>query len=524
VSDPFEAAGAMLAPYRDVDWAATPLGLVESWSPALRAAVNLMVRSEIGAALLWGPDFVLLYNEAYTPILAEKHPSALGRPARDVFPEVWPDIQPLLTSVFSGNGTVFIENLRLLINRHNMLQESYFTFSYSAVAADDGTLEGVLDVVAETTAQVVGHRRLALLSRLISRLADLDPDGPQDLLDRALPVLRAATDDFAEVHIALSGMPAPAALTGDGRGDGRTLSVRLAADTPAHDGSLVVRLNEHLLVDAAVQEFVALIGTALERSLSRLYARHNERRSATLEREMSEALQHSLLTEPVQFDQLQVAVRYRPAAEQAQVGGDWYDAFRLPDGSLTVVVGDVTGHDSQSAAAMAQVRNITRGVAYTLQKPPSRVLSGLDAAMSGLDIKTCATVILAQIDQIDTEAEPGSRIVRWSSAGHPPPVLLHSDGTVQVLDTRADMLLGTRWAVTRSDHTAVLRPGSSVVFYTDGLVERRRTGIDEGIAELVNLLTGQREQDAEQICDLLLAHLGYTTEDDIVLAVIHAYP
>ncbi|MEU0546209.1 hypothetical protein [Micromonospora sp. NPDC005979] len=84
--EPFEAAGSLRETYQQVDWADTPLGPVASWSPALRAAVNLMVRSRAAATLLWGPQFVLLYNEAYVPILAEKHPNALGRPVRAVFP------------------------------------------------------------------------------------------------------------------------------------------------------------------------------------------------------------------------------------------------------------------------------------------------------------------------------------------------------------------------------------------------------------------------------------------------------
>jgi serine phosphatase RsbU (regulator of sigma subunit) len=219
-----------------------------------------------------------------------------------------------------------------------------------------------------------------------------------------------------------------------------------------------------------------------------------------------------------------VAVRYQPAAEQAQVGGDWYDSFLLPDGSLTVVVGDVAGHDRHSAAAMAQIRNLTRGVSYTLQKPPARVLSGLDAAMSGLAVDAFASAILAQVEQTEADARRGLRTLRWSNAGHPPPLLLHADGTVQVLHTSPETLLGTRATVERSDHTVSLEPGSSVVFYTDGLVERRHTGLDHGIAELTALLTGRQNQTAEQVCDVLIEHFGYTTEDDIVLAVIHAYP
>ena len=228
----------------------------------------------------------------------------------------------------------------------------------------------MLDIVAETTAQVIGHRRLALLSRLISQV--VDPDEPRDLVDRALTVLRS-------------------------------------------------------------------------------------------------------------------------------------------------------GHDRHSAAAMAQVRNLTRGVAYTLQQPPSRVLSSLDAAMSGLAVNALATAILAQFDRNATDAGHGRYGLRWSNAGHPPPLLLHADGVVEVLQTRPEPLLGMRAAPARTDHAVTLEPGSTVVFYTDGLVERRSTTLDEGIAELTALLGGRRSRTAEEICDLLLEHFGYNTEDDIVLAVVHVH-
>ena len=120
---------------------------------------------------------------------------------------------------------------------------------------------------------------------------------------------------------------------------------------------------------------------------------------------MSEVLQRSLLAEPPAQPGLDIAVRYRPAAEQAQIGGDWYDAFVLPDGALTVVVGDVTGHDADAAAAMAQVRNLLRGVAYTLRGAPAEVLAGVDGSMEGLGIDVFASAVLAQVAPADGRAD-----------------------------------------------------------------------------------------------------------------------
>jgi serine phosphatase RsbU (regulator of sigma subunit) len=166
---------------------------------------------------------------------------------------------------------------------------------------------------------------------------------------------------------------------------------------------------------------------------------------------------------------MQVAVRYQPAAEGAKIGGDWYDSFRLPDGRMTVVVGDVTGHDRHAAAGMSQIRNLLCGISYALLKPPARVLSALNEAMNGLSVDVFATVVLAQIDEASYE-------LRWSNAGHPPPVLLSADGTVHLLEAPAEVMLGTRSTARRSNHQLTLEPGAAVVLYTDGRRRRGRRG------------------------------------------------
>ncbi len=108
-----------------------------------------------------------------------------------------------------------------------------------------------------------------------------------------------------------------------------------------------------------------------------------ERRRASETRSLAETLQRSMLTDPPEAGSLRIAVRYRPAAREAQVGGDWYDAFLSPDGATTLVVGDVTGHDQVAAAVMGQLRNVLRGVVHALDAPPARALSALDRALHG---------------------------------------------------------------------------------------------------------------------------------------------
>ncbi|GAB7044065.1 MULTISPECIES: PP2C family protein-serine/threonine phosphatase [Catenuloplanes] len=519
MEDVFESAGSLREAYAAVDWAATPLGPVSSWSPTLIATVRMALRTRFAVTLLWGPEYVLVYNEAYVQMIADKHPAALGRPARDVFPEIWDTIGPMLDRA-AGERATWADDLRLLLDRRGFLEETFFTFSYSAVASPDGAVEGVIDIASETTDRVIGNRRLALLHRLSERLADVEDRAA--LLDRALPVLRSAPADLADVTFSVTApeswapdtwraTASPAPSSTQVTVDGTVARVRLGDGA----GQLTATLSPHLPVDEQYLGFLRLIGGALSHVLDRLQVRQAERLLASMERAMSEALQDSLLTHAAQPDNLRVAVRYRTSIAQAHIGGDWYDAFQLVDGLHTVVIGDVTGHDRAAAAAMAQIRNMLRGIAYTVERPPSQLLGALNDAMIGLGVDRFVTVVLGQFRD-----EPGRRTFRWSNAGHPPPVLLHPDGTVELLRRPPEILLGVTDPPARTDHEITLAPGAAVVLYTDGLIERRGVTFDESMRDLMETLTGRQDLDAEQLCDLLLDRYTEHAEDDIALTVV----
>ena len=173
---------------------------------------------------------------------------------------------------------------------------------------------------------------------------------------------------------------------------------------------------------------------------------------------------------------------------------------------------------------MAQVRNCCAASPSHCSSRPAAVLSGLDGAMHGLAVDVFATAVLAQIEQGQLDAEHGRRTLRWSNAGHPPPVLLGPDGVARVLDTPPDLLLGLN-AGRRADHTVTLEPGTSVIFYTDGLVERRGVALQDGIAWLTRVVGGRLGISAEGICDLLIDQLdGTEVEDDVALLVLKAHP
>ncbi|MBB5868840.1 serine phosphatase RsbU (regulator of sigma subunit) [Allocatelliglobosispora scoriae] len=522
MASPFDDAGSLREAYEAVDWAATPLGPVESWSPALLSAVGLTLNTRFAATLLWGPEFILVYNEAYVPLIAGKHPAALGAPAELVFPEIWATIDPMLRSVRAGEGATWVQDLRLDLDRRGFLEECYFTFSYSAVTGADGRIEGVIDIAAETTAQLQARRRLELLSRLTYLLADLDD--VSELLDRALPLLRADEADLPGVAIELpEQLPPRLADTDlflDDTGGTTVAHLRLTAvpSAPQH-AVLVTGLSPHLPHDEEYLRFLRLTAAVLAQALDRVHARQSERRVAAMQRQMSEALQRSLLTLPVRAEHLEIAVRYQPAAEQVFVGGDWYDSFALADDRVVVVIGDVTGHDQRAAAEMAQLRNLLRGIAFTSRESPALVLGAVDAAMNGLEIGALATAVLAEF----VPGTPtGGHTMRWSNAGHLPPILLAPDGTCTVLDTVPEALLGLAADTVRSDHSVRIEPGSTVVLYTDGLVERRGDLLTASVRKLAGSLAGRQGLSPERLCDELLRETGTDVEsdDDIVLTVV----
>lgn len=239
---------------------------------------------------------------------------------------------------------------------------------------------------------------------------------------------------------------------------------------------------------------------------------------------VAETLQRSLLTPPPEPDHLEIVVRYQPASRNMHVGGDWYDAFQQPDGATLLVIGDVVGHNVDAAAEMGQLRSILRGIAYDRQESPARILARVDEVMAGLHIGTLATALIARIEQPPEAVRDGYRILRWSSAGHLPPLVRHADGRITRLDSPPETLLGIGTS-SRSDSEARLEPGDTLVFYTDGLVEQGRTLIDEGIARLAGVLGDLGDLPLDELCDRLLEKIvGGRSDDDVAIVALRAHP
>jgi serine phosphatase RsbU (regulator of sigma subunit) len=234
--------------------------------------------------------------------------------------------------------------------------------------------------------------------------------------------------------------------------------------------------------------------------------------------QLAEQLQRSMLTAPQQPDGAEIAVRYVPAAEAAAVGGDWYDAFRQADGSTMLVIGDVSGHDTAAAATMGQLRSLLRGIATTHDDAsPAAVLTRLDRAMRLLGIDTLATAAVVGLGR----APGGGFTLRWSSAGHLPPAVLSPAGACRWLTGASGPMLGLGLGHPRQNGVAPVEPGSTVLLYTDGLVERRHIGVDAALARLQAALSGLAGLPPAQLCDELLHRLvpGQAADDVAVLAV-----
>ncbi len=169
----FAGGGDMGARMRAVDWSTTVLGPVEQWPQSLRACVRIVLGSGYPMLISWGPDYTMLYNDAYGVVVGTKHPGALGRSCREVLAEAWDFIGPLFDTVFTeGQPFSTLTDQLFTINRNNYLEECYFAFSYSPIPDDDGRVGGVLTNVLDMTERVIEDRRRQVLRDLASRTAE----------------------------------------------------------------------------------------------------------------------------------------------------------------------------------------------------------------------------------------------------------------------------------------------------------------------------------------------------------------
>ncbi|MGH7266544.1 MAG: histidine kinase dimerization/phospho-acceptor domain-containing protein, partial [Candidatus Rokuibacteriota bacterium] len=165
--DTFLAGGGeMGALMRGLDWARTPLGPPDLWPQSLRSALSILLVSKAQIVMFWGPELVALYNDAYRPVFGAKHPTALGRPARECWSEIWEVLGPLLEGVLRKGEAFWARDHPFFLERHGYVEETYFDVSYDPIRDETGGVGGVFCIVSETTGRVIGERRLRTLRQL----------------------------------------------------------------------------------------------------------------------------------------------------------------------------------------------------------------------------------------------------------------------------------------------------------------------------------------------------------------------
>jgi signal transduction histidine kinase/response regulator of citrate/malate metabolism len=291
-----QGGGVLGALMRSTDWAATPLGPVDAWPQSLRSAVSICLGSRFPIVILWGPEYVTLYNDGYAPMLGAKHPAALGRSLRETWAEIWDVIGPMLDGVRRTGEATWSADERLILERNGFPEECYFSFSFGPARVEDGTVGGIFTAVMETTGRVVGERRLRLLKDLGA--ATTQAVDTADACARAARAIATAPEDLPFVGIYLSaadgklvaqtpsasalGLPVRIGGPDDGLPEkSGVLTVPIAAsgqELPM--GWLVAGLNVRRPLDDDYRSFVALVAGQLASAITDARALEAERARA----------------------------------------------------------------------------------------------------------------------------------------------------------------------------------------------------------------------------------------------------
>jgi PAS domain S-box-containing protein len=364
---------------------------------------------------------------------------------------------------------------------------------------DTGVLERAALVHRDPDLEVVGRSTLGHLPTLLPEMNSPLPSvlaGGPTVHSSVFPAIDAAPDQVSRSRLQLfQALGAGDTITAPLRTRTRTLgaitAVRAAA-RPTFGGD-----------DAAlVSELASRAAYAVENAW--LLQRQRLR---------AEEMQRALLpTLPPTVGAVELSGIYRPASDLAQVGGDWYDAFALGDGSIAVVIGDVAGHDLHSATRMGAARHKLRAIAGDRLAPPSEVLWRLDAVLALFAPEDLVTVIYGRL----LERSEGWAL-QWSVAGHPPPLYLAPGEAPRLLTGEVDPPLGVG-SPARTDRLTQLAPGAALVFYTDGLYERPGEDLLTGLERLVEAAaTLPPEPALSGMCSALLGAMAPSGRDDVAL-------
>jgi len=398
----------------------------------------------------------------------------------------------------------------------------------TSMLAEALTVEQVVEVITEVGRSAIGAERsaVAILDTERLWLHTINPGGLPDSPGAPgsdIPLSAPSVMTYAITTRKPVLLESPQALLRYFDGEGLDASEFLAhsdekawvglplASSGASLGALRFSFNRPRQITEEERVFLeALAGQcalALERAT--LYER---------EHTTAETLQRSLLPDTLpEVPGMILAARCLPVTRNMEIGGDWYDAFRLPDGRLAVAAGDVMGKGLTAAAGMGRVRNALRALALTDPRPAA-VLAGLDRLFLATELaEQVTTVAYLVVNPLTGEGVAGN-------AGHLPPLLLSPDGPPGLDPTEAGTPLG--WASPREQYAFRLPPGNTAVLYSDGLVENRKRGLDAGLNELVAVAArapAAVASDPGQLLNYLVDRMlaGYEQDDDVTVLVVH---
>ncbi|MGM1058496.1 SpoIIE family protein phosphatase [Saccharothrix sp. Mg75] len=398
--------------------------------------------------------------------------------------------------------------------------------AFSRVKDPDTGRQVIVGTFRDVTAQHYAVQRDLALAALSVRLSRADSLG--EAVRGAVDELRSLWDARRVLAVAVAADP-PEVVASDGParwedlpaalrdatlalGAGPALTTRvdgtgaagIALDHPRGALVLWIDLGEHRPCSAEDRTLLALLAGHLGQGLHRVHQMDQQRETAL-------ALQRAILGPSHLPDGF--AVRYEPATRPLKVGGDWYDTIGLPDGRIGIVVGDCVGHGLEAATVMGQLRSACR--ALLLRDPsPAQALGALDRFAATLPGALSTTVFCAVLD-------PATGELVHSAAGHPPGVLVHHDGTTRLLDGGRSIPLAVRPDRARTEARTAVPGRSTLVLYTDGLVERRRRALDDGIADVGAVVRDGRAASVDALATRLMTDLappgGF--EDDVALLV-----
>jgi serine phosphatase RsbU (regulator of sigma subunit) len=519
-------------------WDRTPLGDPSRWPVELRTLVQLCLTTRFPMLVTWGPQLSMIYNDGYRDMLGSKHPAALGAPLAEVWAEVWDVIGPMADQVMITGEPMWSEHQRLLMDRHGFAEETFFAFSYSPAFDRHGQAEGLIDVATETTGQVLAQRRLVALASLgeavfsasqvtgVCLAAAAELATSRDDVEHAdvflgvgdEPVLLASTRQVERAPITLSLLRTvlvarTTALVDPAGGAGPTppggVALPLGGKGGGPSGVLYVEPSPTIAFTPDYQVFLDQVAATISRALTTAHARAVELGE---QRRINETLQQAML-QPAS-DHPTVAARYRPAALNLAVGGDWYDVIDLDEHRRAMVVGDCVGHGLEAATAMGQLRSAARALLLEHHDDPATVLEHLDVFSASIPGALGTSVVCVIIDRL-------AGVVSYSRAGHPPPLLVDRSG-VRWLDAAGGVLLQLQGEQDRPLATVDYADGDLLVLYTDGLVERRGETIDEGLDRLAAAADRwfERRVSAAETADGLLRELLPSRRDDDVVLVV----